>query len=97
MIGEIIVLGGSIYYLAKEKNAAGWLMSIGSLLGILCVAFQTLVFPFIITKKEMDSVTAMDFYYVFYGLNILFSLLFAIGFMMLIIKVVKKRRDGKFS
>lgn len=91
MLGQVIVLGGSIYYLAKEKTAAGWLMTIGTALGFLTYIFQVYVFPRFIEKKDLDSISISDYYYVFYAVNILFSLLFAIGFIMLILKAIKKK------
>lgn len=90
MIGQVILLAGSVYYTVKKKGIEGWLMIIGSLLGLLTNIFQTFLFPFIIAKKELDSVKVVDYYYVFYGLNIFFSVLFGVGFIMLILKFVKK-------
>lgn len=90
MLGQIIVLGGSIYYLTKKKTTAGWLMTIGSLLGILMELYQRFLFPSLIAKKNLDNIVVTDYYYVFYTLHILFYFLFSIGFVMLIMKIVKK-------
>lgn len=93
MIGQAVVLGGSIYYLTKNKTAAGWLMTIGSLLGILMGLYQRFLFPTLIAEKELDSVVVVNYYYAFYTLQVLFSLIFAIGFILLILKAVKKSDD----
>ena len=90
MIGQVVVLGGSVYYLAKKKSVDALLMVIGSFFGILTYIFQLYVFPFIIQKNEMDSVSVANYYYIFYGINVFFSLIFAIGFVVLVGKFLKK-------
>lgn len=91
MVGETVVLGGSIYYLVKEKSVEGWLMVTGMFFVILAGAFQMYIFPSLIQKNDIDAMKVIDYYYVFYAFNIFFSLIFAIGFLMLVMKVVKKK------
>ena len=91
MVGETVVLGGSIYYLVKEKSVEAWLMVTGMFFVILASAFQMYIFPLIIRKNDIDAMKVIDYYYVFYAAHLLFSLIFAIGFIMLVIKVVKRK------
>jgi len=91
MVGETVVLGGSIYYLVKEKSVEGWLMVSGMFFVILAGASQMFIFPAIVRLNNIDAMKVMDYYYVFYAAHLLFSLIFAIGFIMLVMKVVKRK------
>jgi len=91
MVGETVVLGGSIYYLVKEKSVEGWLMVTGMFFVILAGASQMYIFPAIVRKNNIDAIKVMDYYYAFYVSHLLFLLIFAIGFLMLVMKVVKRK------
>lgn len=91
MVGETVVFGGSIYYLVKEKSIEGWLMVTGIFFVILAGASQMYIFPAIVRKNNIDAMAVMDYYYVFYAAHLLFTLIFAIGFIMMVMKVVKRK------
>lgn len=91
MVGETVILGSSIYYLVKEKSVEGWLMVSGIFFVLLAGVSQMYIFPFFIQRNDIDAMKVMDYYYVFYAAHVLFSLIFAIGFLMLVMKVVKRR------
>ncbi|UOB19274.1 hypothetical protein [Abyssalbus ytuae] len=90
MIGQIVVLGGSIYYLIKKKGIEGWLMMTGTLLGLLVGIFQQYIFPFILTEKNINHTQLSYYYSFFFIISALFSLIFAVGFIILIIKNIQK-------
>lgn len=90
MIGGIIVLAGSIYYLNKKNSAEGWLMTIGSLLSLIFQALYSFIIPWLINYLDWSAEYLSSFYSIMNIVGHLNYLIFAVGFFMLIQKSVNK-------
>jgi hypothetical protein len=89
LVPHIIVVIAVIIYVSKKSTPEGTLMLIGSIVSLLLSAIYTLAIPFLIRVNEYESMQS------YIGLlsmvSMLGSLLFAIGFLLVIKKVVAEK------
>lgn len=88
-LGGFIVLGAAIYYLVKKKNVSGVLMVLGLTASqIFSILSQLTMFDR--SPSMVDHISKMKTYSMF---TYFCYLVFAIGFLLLIINATKK--EGK--
>ena len=93
MIGGIVVLVGSFYYLSKKNTIEGWLMVIGSLLSFITQILYSYIIPWLMNSLDLSSQNIASFYSIMNIGSMFIYLVFAIGFFMLIQKVVKDDKE----
>jgi len=84
----LIIFVASAYYLSKKTELESILLSIGSFLTL----GTSILFNVLSRSVDSDFYSSLNFS-VIQGLSYLGSLLFAVGFVMIIIKIVKKELD----
>ncbi|MFD0999534.1 hypothetical protein ACFQ21_09460 [Ohtaekwangia kribbensis] len=90
VVPSVAVLAATIYYISKRSAPEGYLMAIGSLIGLLTHLFYTVGIPLITRNGGVDSYSMYQAYLLPVGIiSTIGAVLFAIGLFMLIHKVVK--------
>jgi ABC-type multidrug transport system fused ATPase/permease subunit len=90
MIGGIIVLVGSFYYLSKKNTIEGWLMVIGSALSFITQILFNYLIPWLMNSLDWSAESMSSFYSIMGIGSTLIYLIFAVGFFMLIQKTLKE-------
>jgi hypothetical protein len=86
LVPHVIVIIAVIMYVSKKSTPEGTLMLIGSIMILLLSAIYTLAIPFLVRINEYESM--QSYIGLLTMISIVGSLLFAIGFLMLIKKAV---------
>jgi hypothetical protein len=86
LIPHVIVVVAVIIYVSKKTTPEGTLMLIGAVASLLLSAIYTLVIPLLIRTNEYESM--QSYIGLLSMISILGSLLFAVGFLLLIKKAV---------
>ncbi len=94
LIPEIAVLVACIYYMSKSGSVDSILMTIGSFIGICIMVYWRLVFP--LMQSSVGASSNMVLFNVIGFVGFIGSVLFVIGFFMLIVKHVKKKNQAPF-
>src|SRR4051812_13067998 len=86
LLSHLIVLIAVIIYLGKGTSAEGVFMLVGTGIGLLTSAFYSIALPLLIAQGEYDGF--QNYISTISILTILGGMSFAIGFLMLIRKIV---------
>ncbi|TCD19852.1 hypothetical protein EZ456_20305 [Pedobacter psychrodurus] len=89
IISPVIVLGTCCYFLAKKSCIEAILMTIGAGMGLI-IHLLYLLMPILTSYKNIPYTDISKYYTVIGIFNLIASLCFAIGFLILIINTVKK-------
>lgn len=90
IIPSVAVLAATIYYISKRSTAEGYLMAIGSLIGLLTHLFYSVGIPLLTRSGGVDSFSTYQAYLVPVGIiSTIGAILFAVGLFLLVHKVVK--------
>ena len=90
VIPSIAVLAATLYYVGKRSTPEGYLMFVGSLIGLLTHLFYTVGIPLLTRAGGADSFSSYQAYLVPVGIiSTIGAVLFAVGLFMLVHKVVK--------
>tara|TARA_R110002049_G_scaffold50271_3_gene142722 strand:- start:6988 stop:7305 length:318 start_codon:yes stop_codon:yes gene_type:complete len=85
----IVIIAGAILYFTKRKGIAGLLMIIGSIVQFLTLLANPIVSA-LASTVVLDNESIMYTHYVINVITCLFSILFAIGFIMAMLKLKKE-------
>lgn len=91
IIAPCIVLGACCYFLSKKNVVEAILMTIGAALGLI-IQILYLVMPIVTSYKNMPYTDISKYYTVIGIFNLIASLCFAVGFLILIINTIKKNK-----
>ncbi len=86
---NIITIIGAIIYATKKKGVAGVLMIIGSIVNLLSQIAQPILSA-VANKAELDQDLFLLTNYSVNVINCLFSIIFAIGFILAVSKLKKE-------
>jgi len=92
-IPQLVVLSFCIYYLVKLKSVDGFLMTVGTFIGILRTILSVFI-PYLMSKTEADPYN-MRFYTISSFVGFAGYMAFVVGFVILILKSTKHLRLGK--
>ena len=85
---QLIILIACIFYLAKKATIDGVLLLIGTLAVVMVIVFNNLILPGIL-QQHHHNFEDQSLFYVTGAISFLSALIFAIGFLLLILKKVK--------
>lgn len=93
-IPQLIILSACIYYLVKKFSIEGLLLTIGAIVGLLFTIFSIIVLPYLCQKNIIDPIFGqMKIMSIIGPVNFIASIAFAIGFFMLICKMLLKKKE----
>lgn len=93
-INHLIIFIGSFYYLIKSKNLISITLFLGSLIVLLTSILSRVLLNHITLYGSEQFVQINDILKLSNGLKLLGSVIFSIGFIMLIIKLTKIKKTN---
>ncbi|WP_027388854.1 hypothetical protein [Chryseobacterium gregarium] len=93
LIVPFIMTAISIYYASKRFNTEAILLTAGSILVFVTAVFAVFM-PYLIWSRHMPMDEVSLYYGVLGTITFIGNLLFAIGFFMLVLTVIRKNEAG---
>jgi hypothetical protein len=89
LLAPLLIMGISIFYAFKRRNTESMLLVTGSFIVFLTSVFY-MVMPYIIYTRHMSAEVASLYYSIAGTIAFLGSLVFALGFFMLVLTVIRQ-------
>lgn len=89
LLAPLLIMGISIFYAFKRSNTESILLVTGSFIVFLTSVFY-MVMPYIIYTRYMSAPVASLYYSIAGTITFLGSLVFALGFFMLVLTVIRQ-------
>jgi glucan phosphoethanolaminetransferase (alkaline phosphatase superfamily) len=87
---QLIILISCIFYLSRKISVEGVFLLLGTLGTFSVIVFNQLIIPQMLQNHHSEF-ESQSLFYITGGLSFLSALVFAIGFMLLVLKKVKKQ------